>query len=170
MANKEIWLPVVGYEELYKVSSLGRVYSNYYNKIMRPTKCSGYLAVILRKDKIPKLKQVHRLVAEAFVENPEVKSEVNHKDGNKTNNHVDNLEWATRSENQRHAIKTGLRRVGGQLPFSKSVDCFDMDGNFVKTYSCIQSVEKDGYNNAHVVQCCKGKLKQHKGRLWKYHE
>lgn len=115
---KERWKPVVGYEKEYAVSDQGRVASlprlvnketppfviERKGKLLRQTRSrDGYLNVILYKDGTRKSFQVHRLVALAFIPNPEDKEEVNHKDTRKQNNRVMNLEWMTRSENVKHA-------------------------------------------------------------------
>lgn len=100
--------PVPGFEKLYEVSSHGRV-SNY-RKVMKFYKInSGYLCVKLTNGEAIKAFLVHRLVAAAFLPNPENKPEVNHIDGDKTNNHVSNLEWVTSAENKQHAHRTGLK-------------------------------------------------------------
>lgn len=107
--NNEIWLPVVGYDGIYEVSNFGRVKSNKFGKerILKPYNCHGYREVDLRFNNKSKRCRVHRLVATAFMpnENPDVKIFINHKDGNRSNNHVDNLEWCTASENTEHAYK-----------------------------------------------------------------
>ena len=106
-----IWKPVIGYEGLYEVSNTGLVKSlNCYNykhpRIMKLGKrADGYLSVGLSKNNKTKTKTVHRLVAEAFIPNPNNLEMVNHKDENKSNNNVDNLEWCTRSYNQLYSIK-----------------------------------------------------------------
>ena len=127
----EIWLPVNGYEGSYEVSNLGRVRTVEKNivdingkhlqiksKILKSRLSDfGYPRVLLCE----KRKVVHRLVAIAFIPNPENKAEVNHVDGCKTNNVVTNLEWVTREENMTHAFKTGLNRArkGNENRFAK---------------------------------------------------
>ena len=120
-ANMEKWLPVVGYEGIYEVSNTGHV-----RGLRRPKNNNGgvqiipgrmmterknhkgYMTVHLSKDGVQKRVSVHRIVAMAFVENPDGKEQVNHIDGNKLNNRAENLEWVTNNENMQHAIKNGL--------------------------------------------------------------
>ena len=103
--------PVKGYEEHYGVDRFGNVYSLKGGKVVKRTLSlnkSGYYYVSLKDNDKIKNARVHRLVAEAFIPNPENKPYINHIDGNKTNNCVDNLEWCTPSENSRHALSKGL--------------------------------------------------------------
>ncbi len=117
----EVWKPVVGYEGLYEVSSLGnvkgvdRILSNghcWNGKRLKGGKFSnGYDFVCLRKNGVARNELVHRLVAQSFIPNPIDCKVVNHIDGDKSNNRLENLEWITHSENQEHAVKIGLRRT-----------------------------------------------------------
>ena len=100
---------IKGYEN-YLVSDQGRVFNYKFKKFLKPGKNQGgYLFVVLCKNGIMKTLAIHRLVALAFIPNPENKFTVNHIDGCKTNNHADNLEWNTQKENIRHAMDAGLK-------------------------------------------------------------
>lgn len=120
-----VWKPVLGYEDYYEISNEGEVRSlnrtvittnrNSYlrkGKVMSKIQDKfGYLSVGLTLNSKTKLIKIHRLVALAFISNPENKLTVNHKDGNKLNNNVDNLEWSTYSENSKHAFDNGLNNI-----------------------------------------------------------
>lgn len=103
----EKWKHVRGFEGLYMVSHLGGVYSLKSRRRLNPSK-TGYALVTLRKEGKSVSRPVHRLVADAFLPNPDNLLIVNHKDGNKQNNRLDNLEWCTQKENVAHAIKMGV--------------------------------------------------------------
>ena len=102
----------------YVVDSIGRRRFFPGKLLTAKTDTSGYRTVRLSGKDV----RIHRLVAQAFIPNPDNKPEVNHKDGNKANNHKDNLEWATRMENMQHAVRTGLQRIGEAAPHSKLTD------------------------------------------------
>lgn len=103
---KEVWKPIKGYEGLYDISNFGRVKSHYKNKILKPVvENSGYNQVTLVKDKRKKKVYIHRLVGKHFIENNCGYREINHIDGNKSNNYVFNLEWCNRSLNMIHSYQ-----------------------------------------------------------------
>lgn len=112
----EIWKDIKGYEGVYKISNLGKINSlprkHSKGKILNPAKNNrGYLRVALCFEGKARYDSIHRLVAETFIPNPKNLTEVNHKDGNKLNNTVENLEWTTRTQNQIHAYRIGLRKT-----------------------------------------------------------
>lgn len=100
----EIWRAVIGYEDRYIISNIGRVKSLLNNCILNQYDRGGYPHVGLYINSKRKSQKVHRLVAIAFIDNPENKPFINHKDGTRNNNHVDNLEWVTNQENRQHNI------------------------------------------------------------------
>jgi hypothetical protein len=107
---------------------------------------------------------IHRIVAETFLENINNKSCINHINGDKTDNRVNNLEWCTQSENMLHAYKTKLIK-----PSYKKVIQYDLYENFVKEWESIVDVEKIlKINSSNISKCCKGKLKTAGGFVWKY--
>ena len=115
---KTVWKDVVGYEGIYKVNNLGDVMRISKNKLLTPyvgVKSKGYMYVKLSRDGISKKKALHRVVAEAFLPNNSNCSEVNHKDGDKANNSVSNLEWVTRSQNELHSYAILNKDTGKKL-------------------------------------------------------
>lgn len=109
MKNREIFKDIKGYETDYMITSFGRVYSKITNRFLRTSKHKcGYLKASLSKDGKTRTFLVHRLVASNFLDNPDNLPEVNHKDGNKENNHIDNLEWVSTSVNTKHAYENNL--------------------------------------------------------------
>ena len=162
---KEYWKPVVGYEGLDMVSNWGRVKSMNYNhsgkeRIMKQKIQGGYYSVNLSKNGIIKTYLVHRLVAEAFIPNPNNYKEVNHKDECKANNVVTNLEWCDRGYNNNYGTRTEK--------CSKKVYQYTLDGKFVKEWKSTAECGRNGFNQSHVAACCRGELKTHKGYIWKY--
>ena len=105
---KEIWLPVKDYEGLYVVSNFGQIKRISNSRVLKPDLVDGYCRVSLSKGCKVKKEYVHRVVAKSFIKNEDSLPEVNHKDGKKTNNMVDNLEWCTGEYNTRHAIENNL--------------------------------------------------------------
>lgn len=163
----------------YFIDETGQVYRKwkygFTKKEPQLTKC-GYMRVDLWKNGVYCHKQVHRLVAQAFIPNPDNKPQVNHIDGNKQNNDVSNLEWATPSENQLHAYKLfGYRgsrpmlgRLGKDNPFSKPVVQIK-DGIIIAEFAGINDAERiTGISHQEIGRVCRGKQKTAKGYIWRY--
>lgn len=174
ITETEIWKPKKDYEGLYEVSNFGRVKSlgngnsnNSKERILKPdTDRNGYLKVLLYKDGKRKKNLVHRLVAEVFIPNPDNLPCVNHKDENKTNNSVENLEWCTHEYNNNYGTRN--KKVAKTL--SKPVLQFTLDGEFVREWPSVKECGRNGFSQGRVCQCCNNKRKSHKGYIWKYKE
>ena len=166
----EIWRDIDGYEGLYQVSNKGRVKSLKWGKerILKPHDNGiGYLRVALRKESSLKFIIIHRLVAQAFIPNLENKPQVNHKDENKKNNCVENLEWATAKENSNHGTRN--ERVGDSR--SKPILQYSKSGEFIREWKSAAEVERVlRINNSDIIACCRGKRKSAGGFVWKYKE
>lgn len=171
----EIWKPVKGYEGLYEVSSFGRV-KGYNNKILKPfVDKDSYFKVALYKNKNNSKQYVHRLVAIAFIPNPSRLPEVNHKDENKQNNCVDNLEWVTHSQNLSYGtrVERQVKTLIANERLLKPVCCFSKDGELLQIFKSVKEAsEITGANKSSISQCCKGKPNYNTagGYVWKYHE
>ena len=168
---EEIWRDIEGYEGLYQVSNFGRVKTFKWGnkKIMRMgTTNFGYHSVQITKDGIGKHFPVHRLVALNFIPNPENKRCVNHIDGNKTNNKLENLEWCTYSENNKHAYKLGLRvTTGNEGRPKKKVKCVET-GEIMESIN--SAARKYNCSRWHLADCCKGLRKRTGGYHWEFVE
>lgn len=150
--NTEIWKDIKDYEGMYQCSSYGRVrsldrYVEEHNgkkqfrkgQIIKPRlNKNGYLQLALNKNSKRKMKYVHILIAETFLENNEKLETVNHKDGNKLNNNMDNLEWASYSENNQHAYSELNRSVTKEGAKPKTVYFIDTQDNSVKQFNSIK--------------------------------
>jgi hypothetical protein len=155
---------VVGFEGLYFVSDDGVLFGSDMKKRKSAINAqTGYVQQMLRKDKKQYMRYMHRLVAEAFIPNPNRLREVNHKDGNKLNNAVSNLEWVSRSQNMKHSYETGLRPTTKIAAYTKS-------GEFVRAFqSEREAVDFCGVNyNAGISNCLRGITKTAHGYKWKY--
>ena len=167
----EYWKPIPGYEE-YEVSNFGRVRSLKFGKvrILKPGKTKGYLFVRLYKNHISKKFTVHRLVAMAFIPNPNNLPMINHKDECKTNNIPENLEWCDASYNNSYGTlpeRQSQKQLNDPIK-SKKVYQYTLDGVLVRVWSSVNEVARNGFSLGHVAACCRGERKSHRGYRWSY--
>ena len=164
----EHWKAIDGYEGHYEVSDQGRVKSLLYGKerILKPQNNRGYLQVSLCKEGHIKRPLVHRIVAEAFIPNPQGLETINHKDEDKTNNVASNLEWMSVKDNNNYGTRN--KRVAESL--SKQVQMFDKKtGELLATFPSTQEAERiTGIFHQSIAPCCNGKRKSAGGFVWKY--
>lgn len=178
-----MWRPVVGYEGYYEVSDRGElrsvdricIDSNIGERFLkgRPMKqtvrinkrrslTDGYMVVSLHKKGDVEVANVHRLVAQAFISNPNNYPIINHIDGNKKNNNVSNLEWTTYSRNNQHALDKGLRK-----PRGVSVVQRDLGGNEIKRFrSVCEASRETGIGRSIISHCVNHRVKSAGGFLW----
>lgn len=172
---QEIWKDIKGYEGLYEVSSLGRIRKIVKQAINK----KGYKIFNLVEGNNKKVMQVHRAVMLSFVPNPENKPQVNHKNGDKTDNRLENLEWCTAKENTVHALENNLRpnkaykekkiKKAKSLRFDLiPVSQYDKNGNFIKKWSTIrEAVKFYNLDLGNISKCCRGKRKSTGGYIWR---
>ena len=170
--KKEYWKPVIGFEGLYEVSNFGRVKSLKRGKelILTPyTNRCGYLLVQLYKNGKYR-KQVHRLVAEAFLDNPNNLPCVNHKDENPQNNHVENLEYCDHAYNDNYGTRNKrIAKTNTNGKKSKAVLQYSLDGTFIKEFPSTNEVERQlGFAHGGIASCCRGECKKVYGFIWRY--
>lgn len=184
--DDEQWRTIDGFPE-YEVSSYGNVRSKdrivtrkgYPSRIkgvqLKQFYSRGYMRVALYNGNRSSRKQflVHRLVADAFIPNPLHKEYINHKDENKLNNMVDNLEWCTAKYNSNYG--TSIRRRVMHQDWqsiadkqSKTVYQYDKDMHIIRVWKSTVECERGGYNSSSVSRCCNGYLKTYKGYIWRY--
>lgn len=190
----ETWKDIDDFKGLYQISNLGNVKSldimlnckgaKGIDKHLRKGRIlkkyigtTGYYNVNLSKNSKSKLKRVHRLVAEAFIPNPDNLPCINHKDGNKLNNDVSNLEWCTYAYNNSEAYRIGLKqnkykgKYGKEAQFSKPLLQFTLNDKFVKEWENANQVKRElGYCAENIRNVCNGRRKQANGYKWKYKE
>lgn len=166
----ELWRDIESYEGLYQVSNYGRVKSLNYARTGKARNLrlgkhrQGYREAHLSKEGKTKIFKVHRLVASAFIPNPENKKEVNHIDEVSSNNRMDNLEWVTPSENMNHGTRN--RRVAAKI--SIPIVQIDMSGEVVHRFASAAEAGRQGFDSSHIVKCCRGILTTHRGYCWEY--
>ena len=178
--TKEIWKPIPNYEGYYEASSLGRIRSvdrvvkngNWTKpvrgRVLKVCVNDGYIYCSLSKDGKVKQQKVHRLVAITFIPNPDNLPYINHKNEDKGDNRVENLEWCTKWHNEHYGTfqekaKSGVRRVNG-----RPVVQYDVNGNVIREYECIVDVRKYGFSDDSVGDCCRDELTRHRGYIFRY--
>lgn len=163
----QTWASVKDYEGLYRISNNGDVFSIIKNRCLKGTSANGYRKVELWKDSKGKKEYVHRLVAMAFVDNPNNLPEVNHKDGNRLNNRYDNLEWVTSSGNTKHAVYSHALKPWGNG--AKPIEAIDILTGLSKYFPTISEAERE-IGSRHITDVLKGKRKSCKGYTFRYVE
>ena len=177
--TKEIWKDIQGYEGLYQISNLGRIKSlermiitsnnitkKISEKILKPClRKNGYYSIVLQKNNKSKYYTIHRLVAKEFIPNPNNLPQVNHKDENKTNNNVNNLEWCTSKYN----INYGSHNERQSLSRSKTVYQYSLDKKLLNVWKNTHDVNyKLGYHQGNIAACCRGERKTAYNCIWSY--
>ncbi len=175
----EEWKDVEGYEGLYQVSNLEKVMNVKTGKILKPYLYqTGYYGVVLSKNNIKKHHFIHRLVAQAFIPNPENKPCINHINECRWDSPVWNLEWCTHKENNnygKHSEKISVSKTGKLNPkrVSKPVIQYTLDGQFVAEYPSMAEAQRlTGIFQTSIGQCCKGNNRYNTsgGYKWKFKE
>ena len=152
---------IKNYEGLYAITPEGEVWSYKSKKFLKLTdNGNGYLIVALWKNGERKWYLVHRLVADAYIPNPDNLPQINHRDENKANNSLQNLEWCDCKYNNNYGTKIDRQK--------KTILQFDLDGNFIREWECAADVGKEV--QANICHCLKGKRKSAYGFVWKYKE
>lgn len=180
---KEEWRDILGYENYYQISNLGRVKSLDYidkrgwkrksKKLKYNIDRNGYVRVKLTNSKGQKYYQVHRLVAQAFIPNPNNLPQVNHKDSIRNNNCVNNLEWITCSENNKYAYNCGKRtkKFGKDNHRSKKIIQYTKDGIEIKRFDSLTECAKElKLNEPNISMVCSGKRQTCGGYVFKKEE
>ena len=166
---EEIWKDIEWHKGSYKVSNMGRVYS-IRRKKFKDTYLDkrGYVKVCLCYNYTQKIFSVHRLVAKAFIPNPNNYPQVNHKDENKQNNNVDNLEWCTNHYNEHYGTRS--QRQAKSLTNGKNSKPIKqmLNGSIIKVWPSMAEAGRHGFDEGNVSACCRGKIKTAYGYQWQY--
>lgn len=175
--KNERWKPIAGYEGIYEISSLGRVKSlpknftrnsrivNFSERLLTPSNSRGYRTIVLTKNGIHKTYAIHRLVALAFIPNPNKYPQVNHKDEDKSNNNVENLEWCTSLYNQNYGTCQLRKSKSKGVPVIQ----YSKDGFFINEYPSLKvAAATNGFQSSPIQNCCCGRSKSSYGFIWKY--
>lgn len=161
---KENYVPIKGFENLYGIDEDGNIFGYKRNKTVKQRLNKfGYCTIKLCKENKLYYFMVHRLVAQAFIPNPDNLPQVNHKDGNKLNNNVNNLEWCTQSYNMKHAYRLGLEKKSG-----KKVYQYNLNGDLIKVYNTIKDANLSlglSKKTSSLIRHCKDG-KPYKGYIW----
>jgi hypothetical protein len=177
---KEQWRDIKNFEEYYQISNLGRIKSKdryvrvggggkrlVKSKIIKPVRCmNGYYEASLSCNGKRTVRLLHRVVAEAFIDNPQGLPEVNHKDEDVSNNRVDNLEWCTSKYNANYGNRNMKMREKAKVV---AVCQYAKDGKFIAKWNSIADACKEtGADTSAIIRVCKGKQKTSMGYLWRY--
>ena len=164
MSEVETFVKIEAFEK-YEVSNLGRVRNMKNGRVLKPKlNKNGYLRHCLSENNKQKFLYLHRIIATAFIDNPEKKPCVNHIDENKTNNDLSNLEWCSVRENNIHG--TRIKRAAEK--HSKKVIQLDLNDNVLNIFeSMTQAEQETGVDASSISKCCNGKLKSAGGFKWR---
>lgn len=178
----EIWKEIPGLEGKYSASNKGRIKTHIgiYMAKDRPLKLSsapsGHLVVRIRYNDCTKTESVHRLIARSFIPNPENKEFINHKNGIPYDNRIENLEWATPSENSKHSFThlnrkgSQIGRTGGLSPHRRAVIQSTISGEIINRYDTVkQAADSIGLSSAAIIMACK-KHRASGGYAWAYED
>ena len=165
---EEIWKKIEEFEDLYEVSSYGRIrrvksVRCHKNRILTHVLNHGYHYVSLCKDGIQRRYAVHRLVASAFIPCIVKTLHIDHIDGDRGNNNVENLRWVTQKENNNNPVS----RKKYLLSHGRAIERIDKDGE-IKSYEYIADAVKEGYDRSRISRCCKGDIPIYRGFNWRY--